>query len=114
MIQIVNRSVTSTAGLKVRRRGTADEPHTAMTCPAGASPDEYEEVDPEAYAAECAAAEAETAYEADVERRIRTRYTLSQELAVLRQRDTKPDEFAAYNTYAEECKAAARAEAGRR
>lgn len=48
-------------------------------------------------------------YEAEVERLIRTRYSVSAELAILRQRDTKPDEFAAYNTFAETCKAEARA-----
>lgn len=35
---------------------------------------------------------------------IRRKYTLSEELAILRQRDTKPDEFEAYNEYAEQCK----------
>ena len=35
---------------------------------------------------------------------IRQRYSLSEELAILRQRDTKPEEFAAYNEYAEYCK----------
>lgn len=35
---------------------------------------------------------------------IRERYTISDELAILRQRDAKPEEFEAYNTYAEECK----------
>lgn len=35
---------------------------------------------------------------------IRRKYTLSEELAILRQRDTKSEEFEAYNTYAESCK----------
>lgn len=39
---------------------------------------------------------------------IRERYTLSEELAILRQRDTKPDEFTQYNTYCEECKTKAK------
>ena len=39
---------------------------------------------------------------------VRQKYSLSEELAILRQRDSKPDEFEAYNTYAEECKAKAR------
>ena len=41
---------------------------------------------------------------------IRKKYSLSAELSMLRQRDEKPDEFAAYNAFAEECKAAARLE----
>ena len=39
---------------------------------------------------------------------IRQKYTLNEELAILRQRDTKPTEFAKYNAYAEECKAKAK------
>ena len=35
---------------------------------------------------------------------IRDKYSLSQELAILRQRDTKPEEYSEYNDYAEECK----------
>ena len=42
----------------------------------------------------------------EIERLIRCRYSLSAELAILRQRDAKPEEFEAYNAYAEECKAA--------
>lgn len=41
---------------------------------------------------------------------IRERYTLSEELAILRRRDTAPAEFAAYDTYSEACKARARQE----
>ena len=43
-----------------------------------------------------------------VEELIRQRYTVSQELAIHRQRDTKPTEFAEYNSYCEECKATAK------
>lgn len=39
---------------------------------------------------------------------IRLKYTLSEELAILRQRDTKAEEFEAYNAYAESCKEEAR------
>ena len=35
---------------------------------------------------------------------IREQYSIADELAILRQRDTKPDEFAAYFEYAEQCK----------
>lgn len=40
-----------------------------------------------------------------VEKEIRKRYSLSAELAIQRQRDTKPEEFAAFNAYVEQCKA---------
>ena len=39
---------------------------------------------------------------------IRKKYSLSAELSILRQRDTKPKEFAEYNEYAEKCKAKAK------
>ena len=44
-------------------------------------------------------------YENLIIRKIRKRYSVNQELAILRQRDTKPAEFAAYNEYVEQCKA---------
>jgi hypothetical protein len=47
----------------------------------------------------------EKLYESEIIRRIRERYTVNQELAILRQRDTKPEEFAEYNAYVEQCKA---------
>lgn len=55
-------------------------------------------------------AEKERRYERLVERYIRQRYSLNAELAILRQRNTKPDEFLAYHAYAEECKEKAKAE----
>ena len=45
------------------------------------------------------------AYGSLVEKKIRKRYSLSAELAIQRQRDTKPEEFAAFNAYVEQCKA---------
>ena len=42
--------------------------------------------------------------------RIRTRYSLDEEFAILRQRDTKPDEFMEYNAFCEECKRVVREE----
>ena len=47
-------------------------------------------------------------YEQRVQQSIRERYSVDDELAILRQRDTKPDEFAAYFEYAEQCKAQAK------
>lgn len=43
-------------------------------------------------------------YSNKVERLIRERYTVSDEIAILRQRDTKPTEFYEYNAFCEECK----------
>lgn len=50
----------------------------------------------------------QTDYEELVEKKIRQRYTLSQELAILRQRDTKKDEYQEYFNYCEACKAEAK------
>lgn len=44
-------------------------------------------------------------YDEVVNAKIRERYTDSAEFAILRQKDDKPDEYAAYYAYCEECKA---------
>ena len=51
-------------------------------------------------------------YEDTIIRKIRRRYTVNRELAILRQRDAKPAEFEAYNAYVEQCKAETREEMG--
>lgn len=43
-------------------------------------------------------------YENLIENKIRQKYTLSQELAILRQRDSKIDEYNEYFAWCEECK----------
>lgn len=43
---------------------------------------------------------------------IRERYSIDDELAILRQRDSKIDEFNTYNSFVEECKQQAREELG--
>ena len=44
-------------------------------------------------------------YEKRVVNRIREVYSIDDELAILRQKDTKPEEFAAYNAFVEQIKA---------
>lgn len=102
MIQYNNHRITSDSGKYVRRRsdGLTATAIAAMTY----APEDYEEVD------EMPVTFDETAYKAAVERLIRERYSVADELGILRQRDTKPQEFAEYNAFAEECKAQARAE----
>lgn len=46
----------------------------------------------------------EPTYEELVESLIRKKYSISNEFAILRQRDSKPEEFEVYNQYCEECK----------
>lgn len=50
-------------------------------------------------------------YDEKVVSLIREKYSLDEELAIQRQRDTKPDEFSEYFAYCEECKERAKAEA---
>lgn len=102
MIQYNNHRITSDSGKYVRRisDGLTAKAIAAMTYNA----DDYEEVD------ELPVSFDETAYKAAVERLIRERYTVADELGILRQRDAKPEEYAEYYAFAEQCKAQARAE----
>lgn len=45
-----------------------------------------------------------------VEQKVAERYTIPQEIAIIRQRNTKPDEFDEYFRYVEQCKEEARQE----
>lgn len=45
-----------------------------------------------------------------VSKLIRERYSVDDEMAILRQRDTKPEEWKEYNSYCEDCKAKAKEE----
>ena len=51
-------------------------------------------------------------YENKIVAEIRKKYNINQELAILRQRDTKPEEFSEYNEYVESCKAKVKSEIG--
>lgn len=44
-------------------------------------------------------------YDEAVNTKIRERYSVSQEFAILRQKDEKPEEYAEYFSYCEDCKA---------
>lgn len=52
----------------------------------------------------------EKLYSSLVSKLIRERYSVDDEMAILRQRDTKPDEYEAYNAFCEECKKKAKGE----
>lgn len=52
----------------------------------------------------------EERYKSRIVELIRERYTQDDEIALLRQRDSKADEFAEYDAYVEQCKAQARNE----
>ena len=78
-----------------------------MYCRNSAIVYEYEEA-PEATDNGTETPPAQIDYGETVNGLIRRKYTLSEELAILRQRDTKAEEFEAYNAYAESCKEEAR------
>lgn len=101
MIQYNNHRISSDSGKYVRRLadGLTASAIAAMTY----APEDYEEVD------EMPVTIDETAYKERVESLIRERYSVADELGILRQRDTKPQEFAEYNAFAEACKAQAKA-----
>lgn len=48
--------------------------------------------------------EKEIDYENKIVELVRQKYNINQELAILRQRDTKPEEYQEYFNYVEECK----------
>ena len=60
--------------------------------------------------AELAEIKATIDYPQLVESKIRTKYSMSAELAILRQRNSKPEEFATYNSFCELCKSEAKNE----
>lgn len=65
--------------------------------------DEIATIKAEAKQAECEYWQA-IPYDEAVDAEIRKRYSVSQEFAILRQRDEKPDEYSVYYAYCEECK----------
>ena len=79
--------------------------------PAKEAYDEYEDIQVYIpYTAKELAGRKQQKYEKRVVELLRKKYSLNQELAILRQRDDKPEEFAEYSAYAEECKATAKTE----
>jgi hypothetical protein len=54
--------------------------------------------------------ENEINYEALIISKIRKKYSINQELAILRQRDSKPEEYQEYFDYVEQCKKEAKEE----
>ena len=55
----------------------------------------------------------EKLYAKMIEKKIRAKYSINAEIAILRQRDSKPAEFAEYNAFVEQCKTEVKAELGR-
>lgn len=71
--------------------------------PREATPEEIAAMEAEAIAAEKAYWDS-IDYDEAVNSEIRKKYSNSQEFAILRQKDEKPEEYAEYYKYCEECK----------
>lgn len=117
MIKIENRNVFSTTGALIRRKGTEMPCFHRATALSADSTDDFEEVDSEP-------AFTKEQYDDMVDRLVRERYSLSEELALQRKAmtailnpqplsddtpaDRALDEFAEYNAYVNSCKLRAR------
>lgn len=96
MIQIRDREVYSTDGKWVHRKGT-DEYFVRSLAGRTAEVEDYEEV-------EDLPKYTHREYARQVEQLVAERYSVTEEIAILRQRDTKPGEYESYYSYVEECK----------
>lgn len=103
MIQVTEKEIYSDSDKYVHRLGTESYFKRSTLLP-GDTVEKFEEV--------YAIPEQSIDYNEEVNSMIRQRYSLSEELAILRQRDVKPEEFAAYNEYAEKCKSKVKAMMG--
>lgn len=99
MIHITEKEVFTDGTGYVHRKGSNSYFKRSTLLP-GDSIDSFEETD--------VIPETDEDYPERVNALIRERYSLSDELALLRQRDTKDDEYKAYYEYAEECKTKAK------
>lgn len=100
MIKKENNEIYSTEGKYVHIKGTGSYFKRGLAI--GISVEQCEEVDkiPQTINTK--------AYEDKVDSLIRNRYSLSEELGILRQKDTKKAEYDAYFAFCEQCKAEAR------
>ncbi len=100
-METIGKEIVAAEGKWLHRIGTEAYFQRAIMGKNGAA--DFEEVDevPKFTDAE---------YSERVNALIRERYSDSEELSILRQRDEKPTQFAEYYTYCEECKKRAKAE----
>lgn len=102
MVTKQNNEIFSTEGKYVHIIGTDNYFKRGLAI--GLSVEQCEEVD------EVPNIRNEEDYGNQVNDLIRRRYSLSEELGILRQKDEKPDEYRAYFAFCEECKAKAKVE----
>lgn len=104
MITKQNNEIFSTTGKYVHIKGTDNYFKRGIAI--GITVEQCEEAD------EIANIRNEEDYGNQVNDLIRRRYSLSEELGILRQKDEKPDEYRVYFAFCEECKAKAKLELG--
>lgn len=97
-MKIVKTECVAAKGKYIARKGTNDY-FTRCTILQGETIDSFVEV------SEIPKTIDETQYIERVRSRIHERYSIDDEMALVRQRDTKPEEFKAYDEYCEKCKA---------
>lgn len=100
MIIITDKEVYSDAGKLVHRIGTESYFKRCIKLP-NDHIENFEEVDSQPKYSRMD-------YENKVNELIREKYTESQEFSILRQKDTKSDEYKQYYSYCEECKVKAK------
>lgn len=91
--------LTAADGCILHRIGNEDYPRITRASIASSQIDQWEEL-----AAADVPHYTNAEYAEEVDRLIREKYSVSAELAILRQQTEKPDEYAAYYAFAEECK----------
>lgn len=100
MIKKENNEIFSTEGKYVHIKGTDNYFKRGLSI--GITAEQCEEVD------EIPQTTNTKAYEEKVDSLIRNRYSLSEELGILRQKDVKKAEYDVYFAYCEQCKAEAK------
>lgn len=101
MIKIENNRVFSDEGKTLLCKKTGAYVGNCFVLPEWTA-DDFEEVDDEP-------AYSENDYKCKVRELIARRYSIEDELALQRQKETKPEQYAEYDAYCESCKAEARA-----
>ena len=95
--------LTAADGCILHRIGNYDYPRITRASIASSQVEQWEEL-----AAADVPHYTNAEYAGEVERLIRERYSVSAELAILRRQTEKPDEYAAYYAFAEQCKSQAK------
>lgn len=103
-MKIQRKEIVADEGMLIRRIGQGQGYTRCLLLPSETEKD-FEE-------AELFLEDEAVPYEYQVVALIRERYSADDELAILRQRDTKPEEFEQYFNYCEECKAVVRQKLG--